>query len=72
MKKDTLSTEVEKAEKQALLEKHKTAMKKVQLINEIHSGLGEEIKKNAGKIKVIKKPWYYKFNTFLKKIFTKF
>ena len=67
-----IDRESQLAEKEALLEKYKTALKKGQLINEIKSGLGEEIKKNPGKAKIIKKTTGQKIKAFFKAIFTKF
>lgn len=67
-----LNREVKQAENEMLLEKYKTALKKTQFINEIKSGLGKEIKSNPGKVKIIKKTWYQKLLSVLKKIFTKF
>lgn len=71
-KKDIVSKELEAAEREAALEKYKTALKKVQLINELKSGLGEEIRKNPNKVRIIEKKWYQKLGVALKKIFTKF
>ncbi len=71
-KKNIISIETEKAEKELLLEKYKTAMKKVQFLNEIKSGLGDEIKANPNGVKIIKKSWGEKLKMHLKKIFTKF
>jgi hypothetical protein len=67
-----LNREINQANNEMLNEKYKTALKKVQLINEIKSGLGEEIKKNSNKVKIIEKSWYERFMIKLKKIFTKF
>jgi hypothetical protein len=67
-----LNREIKQAENEMLLEKYKTALKKTQLINEIKSGLGKEIKNNPGKAKIIKKTWYQKLMLGIKKIFTKF
>ena len=67
-----LDKETEKNKQLENLEKYKTALKKVQFINEIRNGLGDEIKVNPGSIKFIKKPWYKRLGLFLKKIFTKF
>lgn len=67
-----LDREINQAGNAILNEKYKTALKKAQLINEIKSGLGEEIKKNPNKVKVIKKTWFEKFMSNIKKIFTKF
>ncbi len=59
------------ADKDVLVEKYKTALKKAQFVNEIKTGLGEEIKKNP-KPKVIKRSFIYKLTTSIKKLFTKF
>lgn len=71
-KKDIISREIDQAEKDALLEKYKTAMKKVQFIQELKTGLGKEIKENPSKFTVIKKTWFQKIMLRLKKIFTTF
>jgi hypothetical protein len=49
-----ISREQSLADKDVLVEKYKTALKKIQFINEVKNGLGDEIKKNP-KPKVIKK-----------------
>lgn len=67
-----IKTALKSAEKQILTEKYKTALLKTQFINDIKLGLGEEIKKNAGKVTVHKLTWYQKLESFLKKLFTKF
>lgn len=67
-----ISRETEQVKKDLLVEKYKTALKKVQFINEIKHGLGEDIKKNPGKAKIIKKTRYQRFMLVLKNIFTKF
>jgi hypothetical protein len=67
-----ISRESTQAEKDMLVEKYKTALKKNQFINELKTGLGQEIKKNPGKVKIIKKTWGERFMLGLKKIFTKF
>jgi len=59
------------ADKDVLVEKYKTALKKAEFVNEIKNGLGEEIKKNP-KPKVIKRSFFYKITSMIKKIFTKF
>jgi hypothetical protein len=59
------------ADKDMLVEKYKTALKKVQFIDEIKNGLGGEIKMNP-KPKIIKRSLWYKFIQSIKKIFTKF
>jgi hypothetical protein len=67
-----VSREQELAEKEVLMEKYKTALKKTQFVNELKTGLGAEIKKNPGKAKIIKKTWGQKLMISLGKIFTKF
>jgi hypothetical protein len=67
-----ISREQKQAEKEMLVERYKTALKKNQFINELKTGLGEEIKKNPSKVKIIKKTWKEKILLFLGKIFTKF
>lgn len=63
--------EVAQAEKEILAEKYKTALNKAQFVQEIKSGLGEEIKKNPKPI--IKKPTLsQRIMASIKKIFTKF
>lgn len=69
---DIIDQELNKNEKQLLLEKYKTAMNKVKFINEIKGSLGTDIKKNPGKARIIKKTWSERFVLTLKKIFTKF
>jgi hypothetical protein len=59
------------ADKEVLVEKYKTALKKSQFINELKNGLGEEIKKNP-KPKVIKKKFLHRIRESIKKMFTKF
>lgn len=71
-KKDLVSKEIDAVERDAALEKYKTALRKVQLINEIKSGLGEEIKKNPNKVRVLEKKWYQKIGVLFKRLFTKF
>jgi len=67
-----LDREMNQAGNAILNDKYKTALKKAQLINEIKSGLGEQIKKNPNKAKIIKKSWFERFIFNIKKIFTKF
>ncbi len=67
-----LNRECDRYEKEIILEKYKTALKKTQFINEIKGGLGEEIKKNPNKIKIIKKTWSQKLRIFFVKIFKNF
>jgi len=71
-KKDIVSKEIEQIEREILMNKYQTALKKGQLINELKDGLGNEIKINGGKVKIIQKSWYEKLKIYLAKIFTKF
>jgi hypothetical protein len=66
-----ISREQSLADKDVLVEKYKTALKKAQFINEVKNGLGDEIKKNP-KPKVIKKSFTSKIISAIKKVFTKF
>lgn len=71
MSDKAISREQALADKDVLVEKYKTALKKAEFVNEIKNGLGEEIKKNP-KPKVIKRSFFYKMISAIKKIFTKF
>lgn len=71
MSDKAISREQALADKDVLVEKYKTALKKAQFVNEIKNGLGEEIKKNP-KPKVIKRSFLYKLTASIKKLFTKF
>ena len=66
-----ISREQSLADKDVLVEKYKTALKKTQFINEVKNGLGDEIKKNP-KPKLIKKSFTSKIISAIKKVFTKF
>ena len=52
--------------------KENTTRNKLKFIDEVKSGLGDKVKKNPNKIKVIKKNWYQKISETIKNIFTKF
>lgn len=52
--------------------KQNTNLKKNKFISEIKSGLGDKVKKNPNKIKIIKKKWYQRLSDIIKNIFTKF
>ena len=69
---DIINQELNKNERQELLEKYQTAMNKVKFINEIKGTLGTDIKKNPGRAHIIKKTKSQRFILWLKKIFTKF
>jgi len=71
MSDKSITREKALADKDALVEKYKTALKKVGFVNEIKNGLGEEIKKNP-KPKLVKRSFFYKITSMIKKIFTKF
>lgn len=71
MSDKAISREQAMADKEVLVEKYKTALKKAQFVNEIKSGLGEEIKKNP-KPKVIKRSFLCRIGQSIKKMFTKF
>ena len=71
MSDKAINREQSLADKDVLVEKYKTALKKAEFVNEIKNGLGEEIKKNP-KPKVIKRSLLYRITSTIKKIFTKF
>lgn len=71
MNDKSISREKALADKDVLVEKYKTALKKAEFVNEIKNGLGEEIKKNP-KPKLVKRSCFYKITSMIKKIFTKF
>jgi hypothetical protein len=64
--------EIKALEREMLLDKYKTAHGKAQFINDLKMGLGDEIKSNPGRVKIIKKTWKEKIVLFFKKIFTRF
>lgn len=64
--------EIQQAEREMLMAKYQTALKKGQFINELKSGLGNDIKTTGGKVKIIEKTWLQKLFLKLKKIFTTF
>ena len=71
MGEKAISREQSLADREVLVEKYKTALKKAQFVNEVKSGLGEEIKKNP-RPKIIKKTFMSKITSAIKNIFTKF
>ncbi len=71
MNDKSISREQTLADKEVLVGKYKTALKKASFVNEIKNGLGEEIKKNP-RPKIIKRSLTYKIITSIKKLFTKF
>lgn len=71
-KKDLLSLELEESSKEKVLMAQNNDKRKRELITEIKTGLGKEIKKNPGRAKIIKKTRYEKFIIWLRKVFTKF
>lgn len=52
--------------------KQNTELKKEQFINELKNGLGQKVKNNPNKVKIIKKKWHQKLITAIKNIFIKF
>lgn len=57
--------EFEKIDRDINAEKEKTQLKKEKFIKDIKNGLGEQIKFNGNKVRVIKK---YKFRRFLERL----
>lgn len=72
LKKDELSLELEQSSKEKVLMAQNNDKRRRELITDIKTGLGKEIKKNPGRAKIIKKTRYEKFMIWLRKIFTKF
>lgn len=66
--RDRLETE-DAIKNRIVAEVESTNKQKKRFIDEIKSGLGQEIKKDPSKIEVIKRPWYTKIGKFFKKIF---
>jgi hypothetical protein len=64
--------EIQQIERQILLDKYTSALKKGKLINELKNGLGDEIKQKGGKVIIKKKTKLQRFKLWLKKIFTRF
>lgn len=71
-KKDMVGKQLEQAERDILMAKYQTALKKGQFINELKGGLGADLKANPNGFVIHKKSFWKRFNNFLKKIFTKF
>lgn len=71
-KKALLDQQLEQAERDILMAKYQTALKKGQFINELKGGLGDEIKANPRGYIIHKKSIWKKISEFFKKIFTKF
>lgn len=71
-KKDELSLEIKETHKEKVLMAQNNDKRKRELITDIKTGLGVEIKKNPGRAKIIKKTRHEKFMIWLKKIFTTF
>jgi RNA-binding protein YhbY len=70
--KDELSLELEQTQKEKVLMAQNNEKRKRELITDIKTGLGEEIRKNPGRAKIIKKTKREKFMIWLKTIFTRF
>lgn len=69
---ESISRELKLVEQANQLETYKTVMRKAQFINQIKTGLGNEIKSKPNEIKIIKKTFSERFKLFFMKIFTKF
>jgi hypothetical protein len=70
--KDKASIELTESEREKLLLSENCERKKQQLISELKTGLGAQIKLNPGKVKIIKQTKSERFKNWLKNIFTKF
>lgn len=71
-KKDMVGHQLEQAERDILMAKYQTALKKGQFINELKGGLGAEMKANPNSYVIHKKSIGERIKAFLRKIFTKF
>ena len=71
-KKDVIEIELDKSAREKILMGQSNLREKNKLITELKTGLGEQLKKNPGKPKIIKKTKSQKIVLWLKKIFTKF
>jgi hypothetical protein len=71
-KKDMVGQQLEQAERDMLMAKYQTALKKGQFINELKGGLGNDLKANPNGFVIHKKPFWERVTKVLKKIFTKF
>lgn len=67
-----LKQEEEEFEKEKIILTDKVTSSKEKLITDLKRGLGDEIKKNPRKVKIIKKSLFQRFVIFIKKLFTKF
>lgn len=72
MAKNLIDREIVLEEREILRDKFLTALRKTQFVNELKSGLGDELKKNPRSVKIIKQPRYKKIISWLKSFFTKF
>ncbi len=71
-KKSEVDIELDLSAREKVLMGQSNVRQKKVLISDLKTGLGEEIKKNPGKAKIIKKTRIQKFALWLKKIFTQF
>jgi hypothetical protein len=67
-----IEKELRESIQEANKDNYKTNAVKKQFIQEIKNGLGDKIKLEPNKVKIIKKPWYIKLKQSIKNIFTKF
>lgn len=70
-KLNLIDKEIDDERKAMLAETYRTALTKVNFINELKAGLGEEIKKNPNKVRIIKRTRFERFILSLKKIFSR-
>ena len=66
------SKEIKDERKKIISDIVKTELAKEKFIGDIKNGLGEQLKQNPNKIKIIKKTRKEKIIEYLKKIFNKF
>lgn len=64
-----INKEIEQIENEMKADMFMTDIRKKKFIGDLKNGLGDEIKKNPNKVKIIKQPWYKKVSNFFKKVF---
>ena len=69
---DEILNEINDTNNEKIMLNYKTSLAKTQFIDEIKSGLGEEIKKSGNKVEVIKPSIWKRIRLIIKKLFTGF
>lgn len=66
-----LTNEIKQANREILLGEQQTILAKQRLINELKNGLAEQIKRNSGRVKIIKKTRFERFKLWFKTLIIK-